>query len=61
MDPDRGGILGRLAAFSRCQAGNVVILFALTAIVLFGLAGVAIDYGRALTLSAQLQSGLAER
>ncbi len=54
--PGRCGVLRQWRTLARCRRGNVAITFALALIPLLGLAGVAIDYARALSLSARLQS-----
>jgi Flp pilus assembly protein TadG len=41
---------------ARCRRGNVTIIFALLLLPLVGLAGMVVDYGRALSLNARLQS-----
>lgn len=49
---------GLLGAFRRCNRGNVAILFALSAVPLFGVAGMALDYARAVDGRTQLQTAL---
>lgn len=51
----RAGLLG---AFRRCNRGNVAMLFALSAVPMFGAAGMAIDYARAVDGRTQLQIAL---
>jgi Flp pilus assembly protein TadG len=53
----QGAVLSEaIVALACCRRGNVLILFALALIPLLGFCGVAIDYTRALALSARLQS-----
>src|SRR5579871_1780425 len=59
MSPGPAGtcaFLQMCRSLARCDRGNVVIIFALLLLPLAGLAGMAIDYGRALSLGARLQS-----
>jgi hypothetical protein len=51
-------LAGLLGAFRRCDRGNVAMLFALSAVPLFGAAGMAIDYARAVDGRTQLQIAL---
>lgn len=45
-----------LERFGKCRSGNTAMLFALSAIPLFGAAGVALDYGHAHSAKAELQA-----
>ncbi|MGF1650947.1 MAG: VWA domain-containing protein [Hyphomicrobiaceae bacterium] len=49
---------GRLAAFGNDQSGVIAILTALTFLILVGSAGLAVDFGRAYTLKAKMQSAV---
>jgi len=46
----------RLQRFGRDKRGNVSIIFALTAIPVFGMVALAVDYGRAVNAKTQLQN-----
>lgn len=45
-------------AFRRCRRGNVAVLFALSSVPLFGVAGMALDYARAVADRTHLQTAL---
>lgn len=49
---------GLLDAFRRCKRGNVAMLFALSVVPLFGAAGMALDYARAVAGRTELQTAL---
>lgn len=49
-------LLNHLARFADCRSGNTAMLFALSAIPLFGAAGVALDYGHAHMAKSELQA-----
>ena len=52
----RSHLAGCLERFGKCRSGNTAMLFALSAIPLFGAAGVALDYGHAHSAKAELQA-----
>lgn len=49
-------LAGCLERFGKCRSGNTAMLFALSAIPLFGAAGVALDYGHAHLAKSELQA-----
>lgn len=51
-------MLGRLARFKRDENGSIAILFAMVAVVLFGMTGLAIDFGRAVVTRTRLQAAV---
>lgn len=53
--PQVAGYLSRLA-FAQAKSGNVLILFALAAPILFGIGGAALDYGNAVRIRTVEQS-----
>ena len=45
-----------IVRFTKCRSGNTAMIFALSAVPLFGAAGVALDYGHAHTAKSELQA-----
>src|SRR5712691_3683315 len=52
------GLRDRLQAFRSAQGGNVAIIFGLALIPIFGIAGAAVDYGRANSVKSAMQAAL---